>query len=273
MGKETNPRAPSQKDNDRRKNQRTRRKDMTLEEALAVYNNPSLESLPNEEWKTITDYPNYMISNFGRVKKNAYVHYHKDGRVFHYKSIIKKQTVSYGYMEIRLFNENKLGHVEGRLERTHRLIANAFIPNPENKPFIDHINTIRHDNRIENLRWCTSSENSNNPITLAKNKESSKKRYENPNERRRLAEMSKRNFSDPIFLENFKKRMNDEDVRKKRESKLRKKKVLFIDSNGNQFIYESANEAARQTGRSQGCISYFCLKNKKNKFNEIWMYI
>lgn len=85
--------------------------------------------------------------------------------------------------------------------------------------------------------------------------------------------MSKRNFSDPIFLENFKKRMNDEDVRKKRESKLRKKKVLFIDSNGNQFIYESANEAARQTGRSQGCISYFCLKNKKNKFNEIWMYI
>lgn len=246
---------------------------MTLEEAINLYNNPSLENLEGEEWRIIKEYPNYEVSNLGRVRKKAYIHYHKDGRVFHNKPRLKKQTVNYGYMEVRLFNENKLGHVEGRLERTHRLIANAFIPNPENKPFIDHINTIRHDNRIENLRWCTSSENSNNPITLAKNKASSKKRFEKPNERRHLAEMSKRNFSDPIFLENFKKRMNDEDVRKKRESKLKKKKVLFIDSNGNQFVYESASEAARKTGRPQGCISHFCLKNKKNKFNEIWRYM
>ena len=50
-------------------------------------------------------------------------------------------------------------------ELFHRIVAKLFVPNPENKPFVDHINTNTHDNRSENLRWVTRKENNNNPLT------------------------------------------------------------------------------------------------------------
>ena len=61
-----------------------------------------------------------------------------------------------GYMRLVLYKNGKSKHFQ-----VHRLLALAFIPNPENKRCIDHINGIRHDNRLENLRWVTYSENMN----------------------------------------------------------------------------------------------------------------
>lgn len=59
----------------------------------------------------------------------------------------------------------------------HRIVAELFIPNPENKPFVDHIDTNPLNNHISNLQWCTASENMNNPITKKRLSESMKKRH------------------------------------------------------------------------------------------------
>ena len=81
------------------------------------------------------------------------------GQIFIPKSGKNKEHWTYGslhsngYMVVRIFKKNY---------RVHRLVAETFIPNPENKPFIDHINRIKTDNRVENLRWVTSQENNNN---------------------------------------------------------------------------------------------------------------
>lgn len=87
----------------------------------------------------------------------------KNGDVYsHYKNIIvKTHTNRKGYLMVNLYKSGV-----GKLIPIHRLIALTFIPNPENKPEIDHIDTNRKNNSIDNLRWCTRKENCNNPLTL-----------------------------------------------------------------------------------------------------------
>ena len=65
-----------------------------------------------------------------------------------------------GYLQISLNGRNYL---------VHRLVAIHFIPNPENKPQVDHINGVKTDCRVENLRWTTAHENNSNPNTAYKN--------------------------------------------------------------------------------------------------------
>lgn len=106
-----------------------------------------------EIWKPIEGFDNYMISNLGRVKSCKY------GK----ERIMKPLKDKYGYLAIHLLKDKKSNN-----KRIHRLVALAFIPNVENKPCIDHINTNRSDNRVENLRWVTYKENNNNPLTNEK---------------------------------------------------------------------------------------------------------
>ena len=83
----------------------------------------------------------------------------EDGKVINTDTGIERKPSlrKYGYYCIVLCKNNKQKHFS-----IHRLIALAFIPNPDNKPCVDHINRDRKDNRIENLRWVTKSENSRN---------------------------------------------------------------------------------------------------------------
>lgn len=104
-----------------------------------------------EEFRKIDGFENYEISNFGNVRNV------KTGNII-------KSSNNRGYRILNLKKGDKLLTVQ-----IHRLIAKTFIPNPNNKPFIDHIDNNRSNNSIDNLRWCSNQENQFNKRTQKNN--------------------------------------------------------------------------------------------------------
>lgn len=134
-----------------------------------------------EIWKPVAGYEGaYEISSFGRVRSLerviTYISRTKDGREYTTTHTVNGNILDgcvnkWGYKQVS---------IGGKIRKIHRLVAEAFIPNPEGKPCIDHINTDKTDNTVwlnedgsvnydkTNLRWVTHKENSNNPQTLLK---------------------------------------------------------------------------------------------------------
>ena len=194
----------------------------------------------NEIWKELYGYNGYCISDNGRIKTP--------------RGIILKNEVIQGYNYVILKEGDKI-----KRKKVARLVAITFIPNPEKKPCVDHINTIKTDDRKENLRWVTYKENIHNPITY-------KRILDSVMKPERLANLNQtgKNFSEEhkmkIGLSN----------KGKRGCGWARKSVLCIEKN---IIYESMVQAQKETGVFASSIGKVCLGERKTAGGYHWCFV
>ena len=188
-----------------------------------------------EQWTDIKGYEGlYQVSSQGNVKslERTFL-FGKDYQIEqrHPERLLTIRTYKKGYKYVGL---SKNGEV--RKFKVHRLVAQAFIPNPNNLPCIDHKNGVRGDNRVENLHWVDAFENMNNPHTLKASRE------------------SKLGARTPM--------------------KMKQRPVLMIDRTSKQIVgeYEGCKAAARELGLDSSVISRCCRKEGRTYKGFIFKY-
>lgn len=204
----------------------------------------SLENLEDEEWRDIDEAKgSFMISNYGRIKALPRI------RKNHYSEKLWKER-------IRRLGYNKKGYpiinltVDGKSvlsKAVHILVAKAFIQNTQNKPQIDHINAIRIDNRVCNLRWATAYENAHNLITERRVIEARAKQIGvsfSEERRRKIGERAK----------HYKRRYGKEHPNSKQ--------VIQKTLNG-EYVREW--DCAREASKVYGCHIIDCCKGYRNQ--------
>ena len=187
--------------------------------------------MKGEIWKDIEGYEGlYQVSNMGRVKS---LNYRRTGK----EEILKGVDYGEGYLYVSLWKNGKVKQC-----RINRLVAQAFLENPQNLPEVNHKNEDKNDNSIENLEWCSKSYNINYGT---RNKKAGKK---------------------------LTGKKHSEEHNKKIGKKL-SKPVFSVDKESGLIMWwESAMEASRQTGISQGNISNCCQGKANSAGNHYWFY-
>lgn len=122
----------------------------------------NMQNNEKEIWKDVVGYEGiYMVSNLFNIKSirnNKYRAKVEKILKFHFNG---------HYYGVKLYRDGK-----SKYHKIHKIYADAFLPNPENKPFVNHINGIKTDNRIENLEWVTASENQKHSYRIGLSKPS-----------------------------------------------------------------------------------------------------
>lgn len=182
-----------------------------------------------ESWLPAVGYEGlYEVSNKGNVRS-----------LFRYKKQLIPSKGNNGYLSVELFKDKHRKRV-----LVHRLVAIAFIPNPENLPQVNHKDENRHNNSVENLEWCSAKYNMN---------------YGEGGKTRHL----KIDYSKPVYVENA-----------KRNGAIQSRPVLQFSKEGVLINrYTSGKEAHRQTGISHSHILECCAgKRYKTVGGFIWKF-
>ena len=191
-------------------------------------NVPAESTIPAVEWRPVIGWEGlYEISSTGLVRSIGPKWKRRGGRIF------KHHYDKDGYDTVTLQRPGMC-----KTLKVHRLVALTFIENPDNKPVIDHINGIKDDNRVENLRWCTQSENEHNPIT---------KEVQRAGQR--------------AYFRSQKGRLHT--MRAVRASNEKQARPVQCVETGE--IWESVHEAARQLGLNQANMSKSCQNYEAGK--------
>lgn len=144
-----------------------------------------------EIWKPIAGFEGlYEVSNYGRVKS-----------LTRYKKVIKPIIINRGYYQYQLWHNGKC-----RVAFGHRLVAQAFIPNPDNKPFVNHKDENKLNNFVENLEWVTHVENCRYGTAIARRTahfDYSKRRINNANQIKACSKPIAQYTKDGIFVRNW----------------------------------------------------------------------
>ena len=201
-----------------------------------------------EYWKKVPGYEGYEVSDFGTVRSLNYGHSGK-------RKELKPVKNNNGYEIVSLYRDG----VQKQFT-VHRLVWNAFNGAIPDGKEIDHINTVRDDNRLENLRIVTPRENSNNPITRTRHLEAIKLRSEDPKWQEANSEAIKRRSEDPKWRDAIRKACA--------------KPILQLDKETGALIreWECTSDAARELGIRQPSISNCCNGKLKTAGGFKWKF-